>query len=115
MHLAVHGLMHATILAIVGYFILLSSTKASGLVSALGKILALWVFLLAVLALLCSLFGPMMGGKSMDMMRGGPSAWMHGWGSKPEATPAPGAAPTVSPAPDTSTPAPTTTNPTPKG
>jgi hypothetical protein len=85
MHMLAGAILHATLLAIVGYFILLTATKASGLVSLIGKILALWVFLLAVGAIVCAV----MGGPMMDKDGKGPGGWMHHWGPPPVAAPAP--------------------------
>jgi len=39
----------ATFWAIVGYFVLFSSTKAEGNVKTLGQVLAVWTFVLAVM------------------------------------------------------------------
>jgi hypothetical protein len=43
------SLMPATLAAALGYFILSSSTRAQGAVRTLGRILAIWVFVLAAL------------------------------------------------------------------
>jgi hypothetical protein len=37
----------ATVWAVIGYFILFSSTKAEGLVKTLGQALAVWAFIIA--------------------------------------------------------------------
>jgi hypothetical protein len=42
------SLFPATILTVVGYFVLFSATKSDGAVKTFGKILATWVFILAV-------------------------------------------------------------------
>jgi len=39
----------ATIWAVIGYFVLLSSTRAEGQVQTLGYWLAIWIFIIAVL------------------------------------------------------------------
>ena len=44
----------ATVWAVVGYFILFSSTKTEGGVQTFGRVLAIWVFVIAV-------FFPVMG------------------------------------------------------
>lgn len=46
----------ATFWAIVGYFVLLSSTRTEGRVRALGQTLAIWVFILAALILLAGAY-----------------------------------------------------------
>jgi len=44
------SLIPATLAVVLGYFILFSSTKTQGAVKTLGRILAVWVFVLAALA-----------------------------------------------------------------
>ena len=41
------SLIPATIIAVVGFFVLFASTKAEGGVRTLGRILAIWVFIVA--------------------------------------------------------------------
>ena len=41
------SLLPATFLAVVGYFVLFSSTKTQGAVKTFGQILAIWLFILA--------------------------------------------------------------------
>ena len=48
------SLIPATFLVIIGYFVLFSSTKAKGGICIFGKILAIWIFLIAS-------FFPLMG------------------------------------------------------
>ena len=48
------SLFPATVLTVLGYVVLYCSTKADGAVRAFGKILAIWVFVLAA-------FPPIMG------------------------------------------------------
>jgi hypothetical protein len=43
------SLIPATLAVVLGYFILLSSTRAQGAVKTLGRTLAAWVFVLAAL------------------------------------------------------------------
>ncbi len=50
----IFSLIPATIFAVIGYFVLFSSTKAEGAVQKFGQILAIWVFIVA-------LFFPIMG------------------------------------------------------
>lgn len=42
----------ATIWVVLGYLILFSSTKAQGAVQAFGRVLAIWVFILAALSVI---------------------------------------------------------------
>lgn len=48
------SLIPATFFAILGYFVFFSSAKAKGGISTLGKVLAVWIFIIA-------LFFPLMG------------------------------------------------------
>ena len=48
------SLLPATIWAILGYFVLFSSTKTQGSIQIFGRILAIWVFVIAA-------FFPLMG------------------------------------------------------
>ncbi len=50
----IFSLIPATIFAVIGYFVLFSSTKAEGAVQKFGQILAIWVLIVA-------LFFPIMG------------------------------------------------------
>jgi hypothetical protein len=45
-------LLHATALAVIGFFVLFAAERASGRIQAIGKWLGGWLFVLAVLALL---------------------------------------------------------------
>ena len=47
----VFSLLPATILVVVGYFVLFSSSKTEGSIRMFGQILAFWVFLIALLPL----------------------------------------------------------------
>jgi hypothetical protein len=74
--------MHVTILAIVGYALLFSASKAEGLIALIGRLLGLWVFLLAILSIVAGVAFHMSGGKllGMDWSRG---HGMHEWGPHP--------------------------------
>ena len=60
--------MPATFWAIVGYFILFSSTKAEGAVKTLGQVLAVWAFMIAGFILLAGAYVTITGMCSMDVM-----------------------------------------------
>jgi branched-subunit amino acid transport protein AzlD len=45
----IFSLIPATFLVIVGYFVLFSSTRTEGYVRKFGKVLAIWVFIIATL------------------------------------------------------------------
>jgi len=88
--------LHITVLAIIGYLLLFSASKAQGLVALIGRLLALWVFLLAVLSVLAVLGAPMFAGTPLanEMMRAH-GGWMHQWdrGGPPDQRVAPSQAP----------------------
>ena len=90
---------HATVLLIVAYFILFAASKANGVVGAIGKLLALWVFALAVLMVVCTGMapGPDHGPWFKNMMRGQIGNWMHA--PEQSAQPAPAPHPTPAPSP----------------
>ena len=50
------SLLPATIWLIVGYFVLFSSTKTEGSVQKFGRVLSIWVFVIAALIPLMGLF-----------------------------------------------------------
>ncbi len=58
----------ATFWAVVGYFILFSSTKAEGRVKTLGQVLAIWAFIIAGFILLGGAYVTMAGWCSMDTL-----------------------------------------------
>jgi hypothetical protein len=71
------SLIPATLVVVLGYFVLFSSTKTQGGAKAFGQILAIWVLVLAALFPLAGAYAtfagiPLIG----DMMRG-----MHSGGS----------------------------------
>ncbi len=75
MHFMLIGaLLHATVLGIIAFFILFAAQKAEGVVTMLGRILGLWVLLLAILALVIGV-GSFVTGKPMMGMDG--PGWMH--------------------------------------
>ena len=45
----IFSLIPATLVVVVGYFVLFSSTKTQGAVKVLGQILAVWLFILAAI------------------------------------------------------------------
>ena len=55
------SLIPATILIIIGYFVLFSSTRAEGGVKRFGNFLAIWMFVLAGGVVVGSLVAPAMG------------------------------------------------------
>lgn len=58
----------ATFWAVVGYFILFSSTKAEGGVKTLGQVLGVWAFVISGFILLGGAYVSMTGLCSMEML-----------------------------------------------
>jgi len=58
--------MPATFWAVIGYFILFSSTRAEGSVQTLGRALAIWTFLIAGFILLAGAYMTLAGWCSAD-------------------------------------------------
>ena len=58
----------ATFWAVVGYFIIFSSTKAEGRVKTLGQALAIWAFIISGFILLGGAYVTMAGWCSMDTL-----------------------------------------------
>ena len=111
MHLILHFAVIVTTLLIVAYFLFLTASKASGLTSAFGRLLGLWLLLLTALIIGGVVTAHMNGGKpyGMDFPMGPHHGWMHDRGGPddgaapppdaqpappPEAAPTPPAAPT---------------------
>ena len=90
---------HATVILIVAYFILFAASKASGLVRAIGMLLALWVLVLGALCVASMGTLPTSGKGSpfMEMMRQHMGSWMHKPEQAPQPAPAPSPAPTPTP------------------
>jgi len=82
------GLLHATAVLIIGFFVLFAASKSQGLLKLIGNLLGVWLFILAVLAVIAPV---LMGGPGAGVM-GPHHPWMHGgWGpggSPPAAAPA---------------------------
>jgi hypothetical protein len=85
MHMIAHAVLHATLLAIVGYALLFSATRTAGVVALIGRLLGIWVFIVAALFVAAGIFAP-------EHDHGfGPG--MHPWGpppGPPAMQPAPG-------------------------
>jgi hypothetical protein len=78
-----HAVLHATLLAIVGYALLFSATRTAGIVALIGRLLGIWVFIVAALFVVAGIFAP--------EHEHGPG--MHPWGpppGPPALQPAPG-------------------------
>jgi hypothetical protein len=64
------ALLHATACAVVGFFILFAATRTAGLLKTVGNVLGIWLFILALIALIGGILGHGMGHR-------------HGWGMQP--------------------------------
>ena len=62
------SLFPATILVVVGYFVLFSSTKTGGAVKTFGQILATWIFILAAILPVAGAYATYAGFPSIDAM-----------------------------------------------
>jgi len=96
MHWIVGAVLHATVIAIIAFFVLYAAGRSEGFTALLGRLLGYWVLLIAILALVGGIYCGMSGKGPADMMRGHP-AWMHHWGPPPPEA-APPAAATPAPA-----------------
>lgn len=68
------SLIPATVLTILGYFVWFSSTKTDGGIRTFGRVLAIWVFIVAALPPLMGLYVTMAGLCPVDrLLRSAPS------------------------------------------
>jgi hypothetical protein len=89
MHIVFGVVLHTTVLAIVGYLLLFSASKAEGVVALIGRVLGIWVFLLAILSVVAFVTAPMFGGKPFGIEMGHGPGGMHPWGPPPGMQPPP--------------------------
>jgi hypothetical protein len=76
----VGAVLHATAIAVIAFFVLFTASKTEGLLRIFGHILGIWLVVLAVLAIVGALLGPMLGLPMMDHMH-------HGWMQQQPAAP----------------------------
>jgi hypothetical protein len=76
MHL-VGAVLHGTILAVIGYALLFSATRTAGITALIGRLLGIWLFALAALAIVGAATAPMFGGKPFGMEMHDHGGWMH--------------------------------------
>ena len=102
-HMLIGIVLHTTLLAIVGYALLFSASKAEGFVALIGRVLGIWVFILAILSVVAIVSAPMFGGKPFGMDIGHGPGMMHRWGppgmQPPPPSPADQPAPPAPPKP----------------
>ncbi len=60
------SLIPATIFVVIGYFVLFSSSNAEGTIQTFGQILGIWVFIVALLFLICGAYMTLSGKCPMD-------------------------------------------------
>ena len=65
-------LLHATVLSVIGFFVLFAADRATGRTQSIGKLLGGWLFLLAALALIG-------GGFALGTGRVPGRGWMGGY------------------------------------
>jgi hypothetical protein len=106
MDMLAHAVLHATVAAVIGFFVLFAASKADGIVKLVGTILGWWLWIIAVLSIVCVFVYPAMGGKGMGWMH--EHMGMHADSMAPATAPAP--AESTPAKPDTAAPA----APTPK-
>jgi len=100
MEMLAHAALHATVAAVIGFFVLFAASRADGIVKLVGTILGWWLWIIAVLSLVCVFVCPGMGGA-------GPG-WMHEHLGMHADSMAPAAAPAK---PDAAAPAPAAAEP----
>ena len=113
MHLLVGIVLHVTVLAIIGYLLLFTASKADGIVALIGRILGLWVFILAVLSVVAVMVMPKSAEGPYGMMHGRGTGWMHRWDRDGDRDGTPDQKVTTAPAPSATSPAPAPANPAP--
>ncbi len=55
------SLVPATIFTVIGYFVLFSSSKIEGTLHKFGQVMAIWLFVIAVLFLICGAYATVSG------------------------------------------------------
>ena len=90
MGMLAHAILHATVAGVIGFFVLFAASKAEGIVKFVGTILGWWLWIIAVLSIVCVFVCPMMGGK-MGEKWGMHGDWMHSSSGAAPAAPAPNA------------------------
>ena len=62
------SLVPATMFTVIGYFVLFSSTKAEGSVKKFGRVLAIWIFIIATFPLMMGTYVTLSGLCPIDEM-----------------------------------------------
>lgn len=64
----IFSLIPATIFTVIGYFVLFSSNKAEGTIGKFGRILAIWIFVIALFFPICGAYVTISGKCPMNQM-----------------------------------------------
>ena len=87
-----HAVGHFTLLAVLGFFVLVVASKASGGLGLLGKLLGAWLYALALVVLVVGIVAPLAGWNVFGGMgpwhRAGMMRWGHPRWEVPAAQPA---------------------------
>ena len=67
----------ATVLAVLGFFVLFAASHSKGLLKHLGNVLGIWVLAIALMAMLAGAFLPLTGARVYGMMEWGPPGMMN--------------------------------------
>ncbi len=62
------SLIPATFWVVVGFFVLFTSNKAEGTIQKFGKILAIWIFIVAAFFVICGAYVTLSGNCPMEKM-----------------------------------------------
>ena len=69
MEMLAHAVLHATVAGVIGFFVLFAASKSDGIVKLVGTLLGWWLWIIAVLSIVCVFVCPTMGDKGVG--------WMH--------------------------------------
>jgi len=86
MEMLMHGILHATAAGVLGFFVLFAAGKAEGIVKFVGTVLGWWLWIVAVLSIVCIFVCPRDGHWGMH------GDWMHSMNDSKQAAPASNAA-----------------------
>ena len=96
MEMLAHAILHATVAGVIGFFVLFAASKSDGIVKLVGTILGWWLWIIALLSIVCVFVCPGMGGNGAGWMH--EHLGMHADTMAPAAAPAP-AKPDAAPEP----------------
>jgi len=101
-------LIGATVMVVLGYFVLLTSSRAEGALKTFGKYLAIWLFILPLLLIIAAgTMGRRYAGPGMMHRAGNDGPWIRQGPGFPTAPPPDAGRPPVAQAPAIGAPQPT--------